>query len=95
MTIRARLGISALIALCLVFSAITFVVLSTPRMAVSSGAPNNYSDKLTDYGVCIGLDETKCYNSDWTPAFKRNEVPRVLVFSRTGGPRHAHLGPVL
>jgi type 1 glutamine amidotransferase len=44
-----------------------------------------------DYGVCRGTDPA-CYH-DW----KRNPSTeqRVLLFTRTAGPRHAHLGPAL
>lgn len=95
MTIRARLGVGALVALCLAL-ATTLVLVSTMNGAEGrGGAPYQYADKLTDYGVCMGLDERACYNDDWTPPFKENEVPRVLVFSRTAGPRHGHLGPEL
>ncbi|SDD78458.1 ThuA domain-containing protein [Glycomyces harbinensis] len=90
--VGTRLGVGAFTAL------IAVLVLSlTSSAAVSRGnePPEQYSDALADYGVCIGLDAAACYNDDWTPAFKENEVPRVLIVSRTGGPRHAHLGPQL
>jgi type 1 glutamine amidotransferase len=41
------------------------------------------------YNVCRGLDP-KCYNN-WIPT-RQN---RVLIFSRTAGPRHANLGTAL
>jgi Trehalose utilisation. len=96
MALKARIAIGALVALCLALTVTVFVVATTANEAQSknSGAPHHYADELRDYGVCMGLDE-KCYNGNWTPPFKRNEVPRVLVFSRTAGPRHAHLGPEL
>jgi type 1 glutamine amidotransferase len=45
-----------------------------------------------DYGVCRGPNP-KCYH-DWGN-FDQAAGYRVLVYSRTAGPRHAHLGPVL
>ena len=44
------------------------------------------------YGVCRGTDP-KCYH-DWGN-FEPAKGVRVLVYSRTGGPRLANLGPVL
>ena len=42
------------------------------------------------YNVCRGVDPN-CYH-DWAAASRQN---RVLIFSRTAGPRHANLGPRL
>jgi type 1 glutamine amidotransferase len=44
-----------------------------------------------DYGVCRGVDP-KCYH-DWTQG-KASEY-RVLLYTRTAGPRHANLGTAL
>lgn len=41
------------------------------------------------YNVCRGIDP-KCYNN-WLP----NRQNRVLIFTRTAGPRHANLGTAL
>ena len=49
-----------------------------------------YTDKVVDYGVCRGVDPS-CYNN-WGAAFRANATPRVLVISRTAGPRHGKLG---
>jgi len=46
-----------------------------------------------DYGVCRGTDPG-CYH-DWGNFDPATDGYRVLVYSRTAGPRHAHLGPVL
>jgi uncharacterized protein len=43
-----------------------------------------------DYGVCRGTDP-KCYH-DWAHE-ERVNPPRVLIYTRTAGPRHANLGP--
>jgi type 1 glutamine amidotransferase len=45
-----------------------------------------------DYGVCRGTDP-RCYH-DWGN-FDPAKGYRVLVYSRTAGPRHANLGPAL
>jgi type 1 glutamine amidotransferase len=43
-----------------------------------------------NYGVCRGT-EPRCYH-DWVGTARQN---KVLVYTRTAGPRHANLGPVL
>jgi uncharacterized protein len=43
-----------------------------------------------DYGVCRGTD-SRCYH-DWVGTARQN---KVLVYTRTAGPRHANLGPAL
>jgi len=43
------------------------------------------------YNVCRGIDP-RCYH-DWASA--EREGNRVLIYSRTAGPRHANLGPRL
>jgi uncharacterized protein len=45
-----------------------------------------------DYGVCRGTDP-KCYH-DWHN-FDPSKGFRVLLYTRTAGPRHADLGPAL
>lgn len=45
-----------------------------------------------DYGVCRGTDE-RCYH-DWGNFDPANGY-RVLLYTRTAGPRHADLGPAL
>ena len=40
------------------------------------------------YNVCRGVDPA-CYH-DWAAASRQN---RVLIYSRTAGPRHANIGP--
>jgi type 1 glutamine amidotransferase len=45
-----------------------------------------------DYGVCRGV-RSRCYH-DWGN-FDLSQGVRVLVYSRTAGPRHANLGPAL
>ena len=55
------------------------------------GGPINDNLGAPDYGVCRGLD-VKCFHS-W--ARPKTEAYRVLLFTRTGGPRHQNLGPSL
>lgn len=45
-----------------------------------------------DYGVCRGTNP-KCYH-DWAHEERANP-PKVLIYTRTAGPRHANLGPRL
>lgn len=93
--LRSRAGVGAIVLLFLALVGALLVTISSPSTAESNPPFARADDKISDYGVCIGLNESACYNGDWTPTFKNNEVPRVLVFSRTGGPRHAHLGSQL
>ncbi|MFE5407558.1 ThuA domain-containing protein [Microbacterium sp. NPDC056569] len=52
-----------------------------------------YLDEIKDYGVCRGTDPT-CYN-EWGNGWTEGEQKRILIWSRTAGPRHAHLGTAL
>ena len=52
-----------------------------------------YLDEIKDYGVCRGIDPT-CYN-EWGNGFTEGEPKRILIWSRTAGPRHAHFGTAL
>jgi len=52
-----------------------------------------YLDGIKDYGVCRGVDPA-CYN-DWGQGWTEGETKRILIYSRTVGPRHAHLGTAL
>lgn len=45
-----------------------------------------------DYGVCRGTDP-RCYH-DWGN-FDTSQGYRILLYTRTAGPRHANLGPAL
>jgi type 1 glutamine amidotransferase len=68
------------------------VTLATAGAAVAQtgnpGGPINDNLGAMDYGVCRGVDP-KCFH-DW-PRPKTSEY-RVLLFTRTAGPRHANLG---
>ncbi|GAA4729094.1 hypothetical protein Prum_099330 [Phytohabitans rumicis] len=74
------------------------LLLSTAIPTTANKAADRPEDRgaqhlgYADYGVCRGVNPS-CYH-DWG-----NVDPaagyRVLVYSRTVGPRHAHLGPAL
>ena len=63
----------------------------------NSGKPASstqiYQDEIKDYGVCRGTDPI-CYNN-WGNGWVEGEAKRILIWSRTAGPRHAHLGTPL
>src|SRR5687768_2054222 len=73
--------------------------LSLPAAAGDRGYDDydhdNRHDKSSSYdpayNVCRGVDP-RCYH-DWAAA--EREGNRVLIYSRTAGPRHANLGPRL
>lgn len=70
------------------------LVLSVSAALAQTGNPGGpINDNLGDfhYGVCRGVDP-KCFH-DW-PRPKTTQY-RVLLFTRTAGPRHASLGPRL
>ncbi|MEU6415293.1 ThuA domain-containing protein [Microbispora sp. NPDC046933] len=75
-------------------AAATVVTLAAPTSAgTTAGNPRgatNLGDP--DYGVCRGVDP-RCYH-DWGN-FDPAKGYRVLVYTRTAGPRHAHLGTAL
>ncbi len=52
-----------------------------------------YLDEIKDYGVCRGVDPS-CYH-EYGNGWKEGEEKKVLIWSRTAGPRHAHLGTAL
>jgi uncharacterized protein len=63
------------------------------KLDTSSGFTPDMNDPAIagdpDYGVCRGMDP-KCYHN-WVS----NRQNRVLIYSRTAGPRHANLQPAL
>src|SRR4051795_9960977 len=64
---------------------------AAPAQTGNPGGPINDNLGAPDYGVCRGLD-VKCFHNWERP---KTETYRVLLFTRTGGPRHQNLGPVL
>lgn len=67
-----------------VFSAGVFAQTGNP-----GGAINDNLGEM-DYGVCRGTDPA-CYH-DWERPEGWDSEWRVLLFTKTGGPRHGHLG---
>lgn len=59
----------------------------------SVSAEEIYLDDIKDYGVCRGTDP-ECYH-EWGNGWVEGEQKRIFVWSRTAGPRHAHLGTPL
>ena len=82
-----------LVALIGALVALVFVNLAPPSVASRPSDVARDDDKVADYGVCRGTDPS-CYHN-WDTAFRRDSVQRILVYSRTGVSRHAHLGPLL
>jgi uncharacterized protein len=82
-------------------AALTATVMLAGNAALRPAEPAAPSDRGTaaenlgrvDYGVCRGTDPD-CYH-DWGNFDPATNGHRVLVYSRTAGPRHAHLGPAL
>jgi hypothetical protein len=64
-----------------------------PAMAQTSNPGGAINDRLgePDYGVCRGIDP-QCFH-DWARAPVKQY--RVLLYTRTAGPRHANLGAPL
>jgi type 1 glutamine amidotransferase len=74
----------------LALAAATSVGLAQAQTGNPGGKTNDFLGEM-DYGVCRGLDE-RCFHA-W-PRAETKEY-RVLLFTRTAGPRHANLGPAL
>ncbi|HEU5470713.1 MAG TPA: ThuA domain-containing protein [Actinophytocola sp.] len=70
----------------------TALVVEAPSAAGDRDRPGATELGNPDYGVCRG-DRPQCYH-DWGNFDLSNGI-RVLIFSRTAGPRHANLGPAL
>jgi uncharacterized protein len=72
-------------------AAVTVLAVGVPAAANGDRAGAR-SLGTPDYGVCRGA-KPQCYH-DWGN-FDLSQGIRVLVYSRTAGPRHANLGPAL
>jgi hypothetical protein len=82
--------------------AVIATAIVTIAVALAAAVPGNAHDQDNggakelgnpDYGVCRGPNPN-CYH-DWGNFDPAAVGYRVLVYTRTAGPRHAHLGPVL
>ena len=74
--------------------AMALIALLSGTAVAQTGNPGGaINDNLgaMDYGVCRGVDP-KCFH-DW-PRAKTTQY-RILIYSRTAGPRHANLGKPL
>jgi uncharacterized protein len=73
---------------------ITVALVATGTLSVAQGRIGQGARQLgdPDYGVCRGTD-SRCYH-DWGN-FDTSKGFKVLLYTRTAGPRHANLGPAL
>lgn len=69
------------------------VFLLQPSWVASAHPGRAADDRTVDDGVCRGTS-AECYHT-WDTAFRRDTALRILIYSRTGVSRHAHLGPLL
>jgi type 1 glutamine amidotransferase len=97
-TMRARAATALASALVLLGSFSTAALaadngLNDRKLDTSSGFTPDMNDPAIagdpDYGVCRGMDP-KCYHN-WVA----NRDNKVLIYSRTAGPRHANIQPAL
>lgn len=74
-------------------AALAAALASLVAQAQTGNPGGRINDRLgeMDYGVCRGIDPA-CYH-DW--ARTKPAEYRVLLFTRTAGPRHGNLGPAL
>ena len=80
--VRVAMGAAFLISAILSMGAIA-------QTGNPGGAINDHLGAM-DYGVCRGTDPA-CYH-DWERPEGWDSEWRVLLFTKTGGPRHGHLG---
>lgn len=75
-------------------AAVSLCGVSTAALADPDLTDPNISGNF-DYGVCRGTND-KCYH-DWVVDESGNSTRqnKVLLYTRTAGPRHANLGPAL
>jgi type 1 glutamine amidotransferase len=72
-------------------SLVVVIATALPTAAHQNTGARNLGDP--DYGVCRGTDPS-CYH-DWGNFDPATKGYKVLLFTRTAGPRHADLGPAL
>ncbi|WP_329537461.1 ThuA domain-containing protein (plasmid) [Streptomyces sp. NBC_01450] len=91
MTARTRTPLTIALAVALVALAAFF----GGRYQAAAQAGHTSAQELgdPDYGVCRGTSP-KCYH-DWGNFTPATDGYKVLLYTRTAGPRHANLGPSL
>ncbi|WP_433383446.1 ThuA domain-containing protein [Actinoplanes sp. CA-142083] len=90
-SVRRHRGLAAFLAVALAL----FAVVSLRSRPAEGHGEVKGAQQLgdPDYGVCRGVDP-RCYH-DWGNFDPATDGWRVLLFTRTAGPRHANLGPAL
>jgi type 1 glutamine amidotransferase len=91
MTARTRTPLS--IALAIVLVALAAFFGGRYQASAQSRAAGAQELGDPDYGVCRGTSP-KCYH-DWGNFTPATDGYKVLLYTRTAGPRHANLGPAL
>ncbi|MFF5297374.1 ThuA domain-containing protein [Paractinoplanes globisporus] len=78
-----------------VLLSLTAVLIARGHAAAGHPGADHGAQQLgdPDYGVCRGTDP-RCYH-DWGNFDPATNGYKVLLFTRTAGPRHANLGPAL
>src|SRR5690349_6500947 len=91
-SVRRHRGLAALFAVVLAFA---IGVLARSQAATGHPSADTGAQQLgdPDYGVCRGVDP-RCYH-DWGNFHPAVTGYKMLLFTRTAGPRHANLGPAL
>ena len=87
-----RIGATSLLAAVLLAALIPGSTSARDSDGNALAAPDGNSLGDPDYGVCRGTDR-RCYH-DWGNFDPANGF-KVLLYTRTAGPRHANLGPAL
>ncbi|WP_209666686.1 ThuA domain-containing protein [Amycolatopsis magusensis] len=88
---RVAMTVTAIVSAAVAVAA-TVLAVGGPAAANNGDRPGARELGEPDYGVCRGV-RPQCYH-DWGN-FDLSQGIRVLVYSRTAGPRHANLGPAL
>jgi len=91
---RRGLAVPLAAAVAVLATLVAVVLLGWSPRTAAGGHQDRGAQQLgdPDYGVCRGTDP-RCYH-DWGN-FDPAAGYRVLLFTRTAGPRHANLGPAL
>ncbi|MGW2048268.1 ThuA domain-containing protein [Streptomyces sp. NPDC001858] len=99
-TARTTVSVLAAVGATLLIALAAFLGLQRQTAAHEAGHPTGAgagagASELgdPDYGVCRGIS-AKCYH-DWGNFTPAADGYRVLLYTRTAGPRHANLGPAL